>query len=77
MYVCKDSAAPAHARTRAHRPAAIILYRIPVFVVRVTLFPRAGEEPFADDAILPPGGRLGATLRPSLSRLALGVDRYV
>jgi len=22
MYVCKDSAAPAHARTRAHRPAA-------------------------------------------------------
>ena len=24
MYVCKDSAAPAHARTRAHRPAAPI-----------------------------------------------------
>jgi len=22
MYVCTDSAAPAHARTRAHRPAA-------------------------------------------------------
>jgi len=22
MYVCKDSAAPARARTRAHRPAA-------------------------------------------------------
>jgi len=26
MYVCKDSAAPAHARTRAHRPAAIFMY---------------------------------------------------
>jgi len=25
MYVCKDTAAPAHARTRAHRPAAAAL----------------------------------------------------
>ena len=28
MYVCKDSAAPAHAHTRAHRPAAPKLRRV-------------------------------------------------
>jgi len=46
MYVCKDSAAPAHARTRAHRPAAffyhIYIYRdrenITVFCSRLYCF---------------------------------------
>jgi len=35
MYVCKDSAAPAHARTRAHRPAVYMHNNIDSVRMRV------------------------------------------